>query len=85
MSNINILDQISARRLDTSGLRCPVPIMRTKREISKLTSGEKLLVIATDPSFKVDCLVFIRQTGHMLLNSWQEGDKFYYLLQSTAN
>jgi tRNA 2-thiouridine synthesizing protein A len=71
-------------QLDTSGLRCPIPIMRTKREISKLTFGAKLLVIATDPSFKLDCLVFARQTGHLLLQSWQEDEKFYFLLQKNS-
>lgn len=66
--------------LDASGLRCPIPIMRTKAEISKLTSGGRLLVIATDPSYAVDCQVFIRQTGHLLLQSWQEDQKYFYLL-----
>ncbi len=69
--------------LDTSGLRCPAPILRTKAEMSKLNSGDKLLVIATDPSYEVDCKVFIGQTGHMLLQSWEEGEKFYYLLQKS--
>lgn len=67
--------------LDTSGLRCPLPIMQTKLEISKLTKGEKLLIIATDVSYRLDCEVFVRQTGHILLQSWQEAEKFYYLLQ----
>lgn len=67
--------------LDTCGLRCPIPIMQTKSEISKLTNGGRLLVIATDPSYNLDCRVYIRQTGHLLLDSWQEGEKFYYILQ----
>lgn len=70
--------------LDTSGLRCPLPIMQTKQEISKLTNGERLLIVATDPSYQLDCQVFIRQTGHILLQSWQEGEKFYYLLQHNS-
>ena len=70
--------------LDTSGLRCPIPIMRTKQEISKLTNGGSILIIATDPSYCIDCQVFIRQTGHILLQSWQEGEKFYYLMQKNS-
>lgn len=70
------------QQVDTSGLRCPLPIMHTKKEISKLTCGERLLVIATDPSFQVDCIVFSRQTGHLLLNSWQEREKYYFLLEA---
>lgn len=59
-----------------------MPIMLTKQEISKLTNGGKLLVITIDQSYLVDCKVFTRQTGHLLLNSWQEGEKYYYLLQN---
>lgn len=70
--------------LDTSGQRCPIPIMQTKQQISKLTYGEKLLVVATDQSYALDCEVFVRQTGHLLLHSWHEGNKFYYLLQNNA-
>jgi tRNA 2-thiouridine synthesizing protein A len=71
-------------RLDTSGLRCPIPIMQTKSEISKLTNGGRLLVVATDPSYNLDCRVFIKQTGHLLLDSWSEGGKFYYLIQNNG-
>lgn len=75
---------IKHTQLDTSGFRCPIPIMRTKQEISKLTFGERLLVIATDPSFALDCRVFVRQTGHLLLQSWEEGEKFYFELQNNV-
>jgi tRNA 2-thiouridine synthesizing protein A len=73
------LDQV--RTLDTSGLKCPLPIMKTKWELSKLTAGDRLLVITTDPSFKVDFSVFLRQSGHILLHSWLEAEKFYYMIQ----
>lgn len=72
------------QQLDTCGLRCPIPIMQTKLEISKLANGERLLVVTTDPSYNLDCRVFIKQTGHLLLESWHEGDKFYYLLQNNG-
>lgn len=75
---------IAYKLLDTSGLRCPIPIMQTKQEISKLTNGSNLLIVATDPSYYLDCQVFIRQTGHILLQSWQEGEKFYYLMQNNS-
>jgi len=74
----------ASHTLDTSGLRCPIPIMQTKLEISKLANGQKLLVIATDPSYNLDCQVWIRQTGHILLQSWQEGEKFFYLVQNNS-
>jgi len=82
MNNVDITNIPYDLKLDLSGLRCPIPIMQTKREISKLTFGKKILIIATDPSFKVDCTVFARQTGHLLLHSWQEGEKFYFVLEA---
>ena len=68
--------------LDTSGLKCPVPIMQTKIITSKLTSGERLLVIATDPSFILDCEVFVRRNGHKLVRSWQKSGKYYFILEA---
>lgn len=70
--------------LDVCKMRCPIPIIRTKSSISKLTNGEKLLVVVTDPSYYMDCMVFVRQTGHLLLQSWQEDEKFFYLLQNNS-
>ena len=67
-------------KLDTTGLHCPLPIAKTKQTISKLENEKKLLVITTDPSFDIDCKVYIRQSGNKLLKSWQEDKKFYYLL-----
>lgn len=70
--------------LDACGMRCPIPIIRTKLYISKLTNGEKLLIIVNEPSYHLDCLVFVRQTGHLLLQSWQEGEKFFFILQHNS-
>lgn len=67
--------------LDTTGMRCPWPIIHTKQKISELDNGEKLLVVTTDPSFYIDCEVFVRQSGNKLLNSWQEQGNIYFLLQ----
>lgn len=67
--------------LDACGLRCPRPLLLTKQRISIMTNQDTLLVIATDPSFIVDCRVFVRQTGHILLQSWQEGEKYFFILQ----
>lgn len=74
---------LTMHKLDTSGLRCPLPIMRTKLEMSKLTSGEKLLVVATDASFTVDCAVFTRRHGHKLIRSWQNEQRYYFILEAS--
>jgi tRNA 2-thiouridine synthesizing protein A len=67
-------------KLDITGLYCPLPILKTKQVISNLTNNKRLLVITSDPSFYIDCKVYLRQSGNKLLKSWQVGRKFYYLL-----
>ena len=70
-----------ARVLDTTGLSCPVPILRTKKEISSLAPGEVLKLIATDPGSVKDVDAFCRQTGNELLESQQDGNVFVFLLR----
>ena len=67
-------------KVDTTGLYCPLPIAKTKQAISELASQKRVLVVTSDPSFDIDCKVYIRQSGNKLLKSWQEGKEFYYLL-----
>ena len=69
------------RVLDTTGLSCPVPILRTKKEISSLAPGEVLKLIATDPGSVKDVEAFCRQTGNELLESQQDGNAFVFLLR----
>ncbi len=69
------------RVLDTTGLNCPVPILRTKKEISSLAPGEVLKLIATDPGSVKDVEAFCRQTGNELLESQQDGNAFVFLLR----
>ena len=67
--------------LNTTELHCPQPIIKTKLEMGQLELGQILLVIASDPSFHIDCNVFIRQAGHDLLQSWDAGGEYYFLLR----
>jgi len=69
------------KELDASGLNCPLPILRAKKEIAAMDSGQVLHVIATDPGSKKDFEAFSKQTGHDLLESKEEGGKFYFLLK----
>ncbi len=69
------------RELDTSGLNCPMPILRTKKALKDLQSGEILKVVATDPGTVKDMEAFAKQTGNTLLESSTEGDSFIYRLQ----
>ncbi len=69
------------RELDTSGLNCPMPILRTKKALKDLQSGEILKVVATDPGTVKDMEAFAKQTGNALLEASTEGDSFIYRLQ----
>ena len=54
--------------IDTSGLNCPLPILRAKKALAQLQSGQCLSVIATDPGAWRDFEAFTRQTGHTLVS-----------------
>lgn len=69
------------KELDASGLNCPMPILRAKKALKDLNSGDVLRVVATDPGSVKDFEAFAKQTGHELLESGEEGDSFVYRLK----
>lgn len=62
--------------LDATGLSCPLPILRAKKAINDLSSGQILKVTATDPGSVIDFAAFCKQTGNELVSS-SEGDGVY--------
>ncbi|OQW93711.1 MAG: SirA family protein [Beggiatoa sp. IS2] len=69
------------QELDASGLNCPLPILRAKKALGTLQSGQILRIIATDPGSVKDFEAFAKQTGNKLLESSEEGGKYMFLLQ----
>jgi tRNA 2-thiouridine synthesizing protein A len=69
------------QELDACGLNCPLPILRAKKTLGTMGSGEVLRVIATDPGSVKDFEAFSRQTGNALLESNEDAGKFYFLLK----
>lgn len=67
--------------VDARGLNCPLPILRTKKAIAAIASGESLTVIATDPGAVKDLDAFCRQTGHSLLSSETVDGEFHFSIQ----
>ena len=67
--------------LDASGLNCPLPILRAKKSLSKLETGQVLHIIATDPGSVKDFEAFAKQTGNELMESKEEGGKFLFLIR----
>ena len=66
---------------DLSGLNCPLPILRTKKALAPMQSGEVLQITCTDPATPVDFAAFCKQTGNELVEHWQDADKFLFLIR----
>ena len=67
--------------LDTRGLNCPLPILKAKKALAGMQSGELLKVVATDPGSVRDFQAFARQTGNELVEQQTLGDEFVHLLR----
>ncbi|MCX8145957.1 MAG: sulfurtransferase TusA family protein [Azovibrio sp.] len=69
------------RELDVKGLNCPLPILRTKKALAEMTSGQVLKVMATDPGSVKDFQAFARQTGNELLAHEEKDKVFAYFIK----
>jgi TusA-related sulfurtransferase len=69
------------KELDTRGLNCPLPILKAKKALAELASGQVLRVVATDPGSMRDFQAFARQTGNELVGQTTAGDEFVHLLR----
>ncbi len=69
------------KELDARGLNCPLPILRTKKGLAELTSGQVLKIIATDPGSVKDMQAFAKQTGNELLSSAEAGGEFTFFMK----
>ncbi len=69
------------KEFDASGLSCPLPIVKTKKALVDMESGQVLKVIATDCGAVKDMQAFADQTGHKLLSTVEEGGKYIFFMQ----
>ncbi len=69
------------KEIDTSGLNCPLPILKAKKALTELQSGQTLKVIATDPGSWRDFEAFARQTGNELVSQEKTEANFVYVLK----
>lgn len=75
------MSQNHNRDLDARGLNCPLPILRTRRELTRMDSGQVLRVRATDPHAVVDFLAFTEKTANRMVEHWEEGGVFVFLVE----
>ena len=68
------------KELDARGLNCPLPILRAKKALTDMESGQVLRVVATDPGSVKDFAAFCKQTGNPLLSSEETADAFTFLI-----
>ena len=69
------------RVLDTRGLNCPMPILKSKKTLNEMTGGSLLKVLATDPGAVRDFEYFCRHTGHQLMESTESEGEFRFLIR----
>ena len=69
------------KELDARGLSCPLPILKTKKSLNELTSGQVLKVVATDPGSIKDMQAFATQTGNPLLSTSEENKTYVFFLR----
>jgi len=69
------------KQIDTRGLNCPLPILRAKKALTDMQSGQLLKVVATDPGSVRDFQAFARQTGNELVEQQQQGEEFLHVLR----
>ena len=69
--------------LDTRGLRCPLPILKAKKSMLEVPIGGTLTVLTTDPGAADDFQVFADTTGHILVESCEDGGTARFVLRRT--
>ena len=69
------------KELDARGLSCPLPILKTKKALGDLASGQVLRVVSTDPGSIKDMQAFASQTGNSLLSQSNEGKDYFLFLK----
>lgn len=69
------------KELDARGLNCPLPILKTKKALNDMISGQVLRVVATDPGSVRDFQAFAKQTGNQLLSHAAQAPDFIFFMR----
>lgn len=73
----------ATQSLDARGLNCPLPILRTKKALTAMGSGETLAVLSTDPGSVKDMQAFCKQTGHELVATNSNQGEFEFFIRKS--
>ena len=69
------------KEIDTRGLNCPLPILKAKKALADMDSGQLLKVLSTDAGSLRDFQAFAKQTGNELVEQQTEGEEFTHILR----
>lgn len=69
------------KELDARGLNCPLPILKAKKALAEMTTGQILRVLATDPGSVRDFQAFARQTGNELVDQSENDKEFTFFMK----
>ncbi len=69
--------------LDCKGLSCPMPVLKTKKAIEELKSGQILEMIATDPGSKNDMEAWANRTGNPIVGTKEEGGAYVFFIKKS--
>ncbi len=69
------------KELDARGLNCPLPILRAKKALAEVGSGQVLKILSTDPGSVKDFAAFAKQTGHELMSTAEAAGEFTFFMK----
>jgi tRNA 2-thiouridine synthesizing protein A len=72
------------RTLDTSGLVCPIPILKARKALGEMSAGAVLEVLATDPAAPKDFIAFCKATGNRLMDSGNRDGLYWFLIRCAS-
>jgi tRNA 2-thiouridine synthesizing protein A len=80
---MNMNDIAFDQELDCRGLNCPLPILKTKKSMDGMSSGEVLKMTSTDPGSQNDITAWVSRTGNELLSAGDNGGDFVYYIKKS--
>lgn len=69
------------KEIDARGLNCPVPLMKAKKALGEMTSGQVLRIVATDSGSMRDMLAYAKQAGHEMLEQQHVGKDYIHVIR----
>lgn len=69
------------KELDARGLNCPLPLMKTKKNLAEMQSGQVLRVVATDSGSMHDFQAFVKKSGHEMLEQQNVGKEYIHVIR----